>query len=70
MSTRSSIFYGEGLHVFEEVNSNDICISLFTAYLQEDEFRQIKLNGAYEDLVISKDSLRQLADNIYKYLEK
>lgn len=73
MSTRSSIFYGEGIHLYTEVMSEELCIELNNMYFTETglEFAKgLKRNEKYESLVISREALIGLRDSITKYLEK
>lgn len=62
MSTRSSITYHGGLHIFREVLSDEICFEL-------DDFALQKINNQYGCPVINLEDLRCIKDDIEEYLK-
>lgn len=63
MSTRCSVVYIGGLHIFEEVISGEICIEL-------DYLPVRTINDKYGVPVVNRDELKAIADELLAYLGK
>ena len=68
MSSKSTIFYGECLHIYEECISEEICVE--AEGICWETLKPIKHNEKYGSLVISVESLKKLAEDISEYFEK
>ena len=68
MSTRSSIFYAHGIHLYEEVMSEDICMEIDDFVGEELKPGNIKLNEKYESLTMPKDAWIDFAQSILRKL--
>lgn len=64
MSTRSSIVYVCGLHIYREMMSGEICLTVETDWNNLER----KRNAKYEDPVISKQELAEIRDKITDFL--
>lgn len=62
MSTRQSIVYVAGLHIYKEVLTGEICMESVTDPRPE--------NRIYGDPVVTHSELKQIRDEIDSYLEK
>lgn len=64
MSTRSTIVYTKGLHIYHECSDDEICINF------PETFEDFKKNVKYDDIILSIDDLIEIRDNLNKYIEK
>ncbi len=65
MSTKDSIYYGHGLHIFKECMTDDICIEADKfIYNSDGTVGTIKVNEKYGALTMPKEAWIELANNI------
>jgi hypothetical protein len=71
MSTRASIFYGEGIHLYVETFSDDVCLELERSFFDDDGgIKEAKTNPMYGDIVLSRKALEELCRSLGAYLAK
>lgn len=70
MSTRCSILYDYGIHLYLESNSGEVCLSLPWKLTAEDaESWGSRINGQYGDLVVPLDKLKEWAQELNEFLK-
>lgn len=68
MSTRSSIYYDEAVHLFEECLSEDICLDIkIGGFKNEVEVGSKYLNEKYESFTMPEGSWRELNKKLTEY---
>ena len=68
MSTRSTIHYGSGLHIYLEQNADEVCLEVEPFWFSEEGPKLGKRNEKYGGLVIGKQDLINLAHDLNKFL--
>jgi len=69
VSSRSSIFCDKGVHIFEEVLSEEICIELNGIYFGDGDPKLAKLNEKYGNITMPKESFIEMAKAILKAVD-
>ncbi len=69
MSTRKTIFYENGVHVFEEQLSREICIEAEGLHSFDDGAKRSKTNRKYDSNILSVKQAQELVDSLSKYLK-
>lgn len=64
MSTRCSIIYGHGLHLYREANSNDVCVTWDDADASESE-----INPQYGDPIIPFPLLEEWHRDLGEFIQ-
>lgn len=71
MSTKDSIFYGNGLHVYKECKTDEICLEVEPVDFSSHDLTLTKFNENYGSFVMPKDAWIQLAKNLlYRFDEQ
>lgn len=68
MSTRCSIVYVAGLHIYRECNSDEICIERRIVEYRTKEEGERHFNEKYDDPIISREELALIRDEISNFL--
>jgi len=64
MSTRSTILFIKGLHIYHEMNDDEICMAI-----EGEDTLGLKKNEKYDDIVLDLHDLREIKELIENYLE-
>jgi len=69
MSTRSSIYCENGIHIFREVLSDDICLEVDDMFFEDNKTNATKWNDKYNCFTMPENAWIEMAEAIIKKLK-